>query len=117
MPDRVLVFDTAGVGAISYDVLELEVTETQFVEEEAVPQDATVVGQTWKYVNKKGGPDRRFKDNREIPICAYEQLHFSSTTGLNEILQISRRGVAGGFRTALMSIRELSTKEAGAPAV
>jgi len=27
---------------------------------------------TWKYVNKKGDPDKRFKDNRKIPIVLYE---------------------------------------------
>lgn len=117
MPDRLLVFDSAAVGAISYSDLALEVAESQFVEEEAVPQDATVVGKTWRYVNKKGGPDRRFKDNREIPICAYEQIHLSSKTGLNEVIQISRRGASTTLNQALASIRNLRTGESAAPAV
>ena len=117
MPDRLLVFDSAAVGAISYSDLALEVAESQFVEEEAVPQDATVVGHTWRYVNKKGGPDRRFKDNREIPICAYEQIHLSSTSGLNEVIQLSRRGPGTTLSQALSSMRELGTHEGTAPAV
>lgn len=117
MPDRVLVFDATGVGAVSYPALALEVAETQFVEEESVPQDATVIGKTWRYINKKGGPDRRFKDNREIPICAYEQFHLSSSTGLNEVVQVSRRGVGAAFGAALASMREFRTSEADAPAV
>lgn len=117
MPDRLLVFDSAAVGAISYSDLALDVGESQFVEEEAVPQDATVVGKTWRYVNKKGGPDRRFKDNREIPICAYEQIHLSSTTGLNEVIQASRRGASTTLSQALSSIRSLRTDESAAPAV
>lgn len=100
MPDRLLVFDSAAVGAISYSDLALDVAESQIVEEEAVPQDATVVEKTWRYVNKKGGPDRRFKDNREIPICAYEQIHLSSTTGLNEVIQVSRRGAGSALSVA-----------------
>ena len=92
MPDRLLVFEPAGVGAIAYEDLTLECAESQFIEDENVPKDATVVGKTWRYVNKKGGPDRRFKDNRELPVCAYDQLHFSSPQGLNELLQLSRRG-------------------------
>jgi len=117
MPDRVLVFDATGVGAVSYPDLDLEVAETQFIEEESVPQDATVIGKTWRYVNKNGGPDRRFKDNREIPICAYDQLHFSSSTGLNEVVQTSRRGVGTAFQTALRLMRELRTSEADATVV
>lgn len=117
MPDRLLVFDASGVGAVSSHDLAVEVSETQFVEEEAVPQDAVVIGKTWRYVNKKGGPDRRFKDNREIPICAYEQLHLSSRTGLNEVLQVSRRGVGAPFRAALLTMGKLKTTEDHTPAV
>jgi hypothetical protein len=116
MPDQLLVFDVAAVGAIRYSDLALEFAESQFVEEEAVPQDATVVGKTWRYVNKKGGPDRRFKDNREIPVCAYEQIHLSSTTGLNEVIQVSRRGTGSALSLALSSIRDLRTDESAAPA-
>jgi hypothetical protein len=117
MPDRLLVFESAAVGAVSYPALDLSLNESQFVEDEAVPQDATVVGTTWRYVNKKGGPDRRFKDNREIPICAYDQIHLSSSTGLNEIIQVSRRGAASGLREALSSLQRLRTDENATPAV
>jgi len=117
MPDRLLVFDSAAVGAVRYSDLTLDVAESQFVEDEAVPQDATVVGKTWRYVNKKGGPDRRFKDNRETPICAYEQIRLSSTTGLNEVIQVSRRGAGSAMSAALSSIRDLRTDEISVPAV
>ena len=117
MPDRLLVFDSGAVGAVRYSDLALDVAESQFVEDEAVPPDATVVGKTWRYVNKKGGPDRRFKDNREISICAYEQIHLSSTTGLNEVIQVSRRGTGRAMSAALSSMRDLGTDESAAPAV
>lgn len=110
MPDRLLVFEPAAVGAVSYSALDLNASESQFIEEEGVPQDATVVGRTWRYVNKKGGPDRRFKDNREIPICTYEQIHLSSSTGLNEVIQVSRRGASTALSEALSAFQELSTR-------
>jgi hypothetical protein len=116
MPDRLLVFESAAVGAIRYSDLALDVAESQFVEEETVPQDAPVFGKTWCHVNKKGAPDRRFKDNREIPICAYEQIHLSSTTGLNELIQVSRGGGGSALSAALSSIRDLRTDESAAPA-
>jgi len=82
-PDRILVFNRDGVGSIGYDALEVDVQETRFIETEGVPSDCKVVGQTWTYVNKKGGPDKRFKNNRELPIALYEQIAFQSTSGLN----------------------------------
>jgi len=117
MPDRLLVFDSAAVGAVSYTALNLNVAESQFVEDEGVPRDATVVGRTWRYVNKKGGPDRRFKDNPEIPICAYEQIHLSSSIGLNEVIQVSRRGMGAALCEALPALQALRTDETALPAV
>ncbi|HWP02041.1 MAG TPA: hypothetical protein VNL96_01150, partial [Gemmatimonadaceae bacterium] len=117
MPDRLLVFESDAVGAVSYSTLHLDVAEVRSVEEGAVPEDATVVGRTWRYVNKKGGPDRRFKDNREIPVCAYEQIHLSSSTGLNEVIQVSRRGVGAALAEAISSLQGLRTEENATPAV
>lgn len=103
-PDRVLVFDSRDVGAVSYDNLTVEVTKSQFIEEQSVPKDATVIGYTWKYVNKGGGPDKRFKDNRKLPIALYQELHFSSETGLNETFQFSNGEVVKEFVAALNAI-------------
>lgn len=112
LPDRLLVFEPGAVGAVRYDALVLDVSPTRFIEEESVPGDATVVGHTWRYVNKKGGPDRRFKDNRELPICAYESLHFSSSSGLNELLHVSRRNTGSALVSALAGMRELGQERA-----
>lgn len=115
MPDRLLVFEGAAVGAIGYRDLTMEQAENRFVEDETVAADATVVGKTWQYVNKNGGPDRRFKNNRELPICVYDQLRFSSSSGLNEIIQLSRKGAAGSFATALAGMRNLPEPQPGQP--
>jgi hypothetical protein len=101
LPDRLLVYDAGGIGAISYRTLGLSVTRQRFIEEEGVPSDATVVDRTWRYVNKSGGPDRRFTNNRELPICLYDELSLRTSTGLNEIFQISRSGVGEGFAAAV----------------
>ena len=100
-PDKVLVFDRDGVGAVSYNQLFVNVGNRQVVENEAVPRDALVVGKTWKYVNKSGGPDRRFKGNTEIPVCLYENLSFTSHSGLNELLQLSKTGYGESFSHAI----------------
>lgn len=106
-PDRVLVYAPEGVGAVSYNQLFINVGDSQFIESDSVPQDALIVGRTWRYVNKSGGPDRRFKDNKEIPVCLYQNLSFTSHTGLNELIQLSKIGYGEGFS---LSIEALSKK-------
>ena len=110
-PDRVLVYDRGSVGAVGYPTLDVEVTQQRFIEDEGVPRDATVVDRTWKYVNKKGGPDRRFKDNPELPICLYDRLAFTSVSGLNEVVQVSRAGVGEGFRDAIKLLARETPEE------
>ena len=108
-PDRVLVYAAGKVGAIGYDNLRVAVSQTRFVEESA-PRDARIVGETWRYVNKNGGPDRRFANNRALPICLYDELHFTSTTGLNEIIQLSKCEIGNGLAEAVGNLVSLLTK-------
>lgn len=60
-----------------------------FQEEETVPKDAQVVGQTWAKANKDGSPDRRFVNNYQIPIVRYASLTLKSSTGLWEEFEFS----------------------------
>jgi hypothetical protein len=108
-PDKLLVLAKSKAGTVIYNDLEIQVNSSRFIEEDSVPKDAKVVGTTWKYVNKKGGPDRRFKDNREIPICEYENVQFFSHSGLNERIQLSKLDSFAEFQK---TIGELSSRVA-----
>ncbi len=70
---------------------------TRFQEEEGVPTDSQVVGKTWARTNKDGSPDRRFKENYEIPITEYGKLVLSSSTGLNEEYVLSSAASCQAF--------------------
>jgi hypothetical protein len=93
LPDRILVWDTNGVGAVSYEKLNVDFNDTRFIESDGAPSDSRVVGNTWRYVNKSGGPDRRFNNNSQIPICLYESMLLTSSSGLRELFQMSRIGI------------------------
>lgn len=86
--------------------LQLEMVETGFHEEEAVPRDAAVIGQTWAKTNKDGSPDRRFKDNYEIPICRYGKVSFRSETGVTEEYLVSNADAALAFTSAVKAYQE-----------
>jgi hypothetical protein len=73
-----------------------------------------VIGQTWKHPNKSGGPDRRFRDNYQIPICRYEVFHLRSSSGLNELLEFSKTGVVAPF---IGATRKVATAVSAARAV
>lgn len=105
-PDKILVYAPDGVGAVGYKQLKLSIEPTRFIEDGSVPRDAQVVDRTWQYVNKSGGPDKRFKDNRELPIALYEDLHFTSSTGLNERIQVSKTGLGDTLRAAITKLSQ-----------
>ncbi len=92
-PERVLVYDGGKIGAVSYNDLEIDISPTRFIEKESVPSDAKIVDRTWRYINKNGGPDKRFKDNPEIPVVMYERLMLTSASGLKEYFDVSAPGV------------------------
>jgi hypothetical protein len=76
-------------------------SQSNFIEEEGVPSDSEVVGQTWKKTNKDGSRDRRFADNYQIPIAKYATIEFRSSSGLYEIYQFSSYTHAFGFHQSL----------------
>ena len=116
-PDRMLVSDGGKFGAVGYEQMAVETGKTRFIEEEGVPADSEVVGSTWRYVNKSGGPDRRFNDNREIPIAQYELLFITSVSGLKEIFYLSRIGSGAGLKQAVPSMaKAIANRKKEAPA-
>lgn len=60
-----------------------------FLEEEKIPHDAIVTGQTWKKTNKDGSPDKRFNGNYQIPIVAYGKLRLTSGEIIEEEYMLS----------------------------
>lgn len=117
LPDRVLVYDQSGVGSVGYDALRLDANSMRFIEDGHVPRDAVVIDHTWRYVNKNGSPDRRFNNNRQIPVCQYEELRLTSSSGLQEVLHLSRVGASNYLRSSIYeaarSIRDAEAAEEG----
>lgn len=92
-PDKILIIEGKKVGALSYKNLGVSVTNGNFIETEMKPWDGTVVDYTYKYVNKSGGPDRRFANNPRYPIMSYSYINFYGDNGFNECIMLSKQGV------------------------
>lgn len=106
-PDCILIEENKRFGAVRYETLRTAVRDQRMIVDSA-PTDATIVGQTWKYVNKKGGPDRRFKDNRQLPICLFEEIGMVSNDGFKGLLQVSRHGISDAYGNAIKDIGSIS---------
>jgi hypothetical protein len=94
LPDRILVLQGSMNADVDWSQVTTVFAQRRFIEGEGVAGDAEVVGQTLKYL-KKGGPDQRFKDNRQLPICFYGEATLNSPNGFRAEWQSSNRKAAG----------------------
>ncbi len=105
-PGFVLYFESVrSFALLEMHELDLSVVGMRFHENEGVPSDAEVVGTTWLKTNKDGTPDRRFKDNHELPVARYAQLTLESPTGMCEQYLISNAQAAESFLVAWRAYR------------
>lgn len=81
--------------------VKLEFSSERFIEDGPLPGDAHRSGTTWRYVNRGGGPDRRFSDNPQLPVMLYGQIDLNSSGGLWERLHISDAMKGAEFSDAL----------------
>jgi hypothetical protein len=113
LPDVVLVVQGRRVGAVSYYHLGFASRVTPFIEDGVPASDSQQVGKTWKFVNKSGGPDRRFANNTQLPILQYAEFRFQSASGLNEQIQVSNVQCAQAFVRGLSVMMQAARNGSG----
>jgi hypothetical protein len=99
LPDQLLYWQRGTFASIEYGDLKVASASTRFIEESVQTSDSQQVGNTWRYVRKDGGPDRRFNNNRQLPIMLYGVVHATSPGGLNLVFHTSRPDSASSFQT------------------
>lgn len=110
-PDKILIIEGKKVGALSYKNLGISVTNGNFIETEMKPWDGTVVDYTYKYVNKSGGPDRRFANNPRYPIMSYSYINFYGDNGFNECIMLSKQGVGNILKEQIEILQSQKVSE------
>lgn len=108
LPDHFFAFQDGIYSAIFYNDIQVSLQDLEYVEQEMCPRDATVIGQTWKYVRRDGGPDRRFNNNRQFPIVRYGVVALSSQNFIAYLI-ISNLQVASSFTQSFSQILAPST--------
>ncbi|PUZ29360.1 hypothetical protein DCC81_07865 [Chitinophaga parva] len=113
LPERLLIRRGNTFAAVFYKNLQISGSTIRFIESDPLPSDAVVVDYTWQYVNKNGGPDRRFNNNRKLPVCNYSEYKFTSGTGIFEIITTSKVAVMDPFANFLAAIGGLQARMEG----
>jgi hypothetical protein len=99
-PEAALIYRGERYEGLSYKSIKVDFSPARFFEEEAIPEDAEVVGRTWRYTRGDGSPDRRYTPNPQIPVILYGVLHITGPSGLDVRLQVSNRVAAARFARA-----------------
>lgn len=94
-------------GLLDLREIDFEYSSQKFLEEGIVPEDAEITGKSWAKANKDGSPDRRFKENYEIPVCLYGNINIKSKTGLKEAYSFSNATKAREFAKTLEIYQQL----------
>lgn len=104
LPDRILIRDGRHYADMPYAHCRAAGTATRFIEDGRVPRDSERVGTTWRYVNKGGGPDRRYKNNPQLPIMRYGELTLTAQPGFSFTWQTTQAAAASALSAALGAI-------------
>jgi DNA polymerase-3 subunit epsilon len=105
LPDRILVRDGSTYADLPYDAVTAAWSEQWFIEDGAIPGDAQRVGTAWKFANMNGGPDRRFKNNRRLPILRYADVQLTGAGGFTVLWSFSTCASAQALAGAVSRLR------------
>lgn len=100
-PGRPEVMDLQTFG---YQHLTVSVTETSLITGEGPYAGEDVLGTTWQYVNKDGGPDRRYSYNQQLAVIRIWELDLHSDE-FHLDMQFSMPGSAQALGTAIKEMR------------
>lgn len=116
LPDRLVVQEGKHLAGVPYDRLVVRVERTRFIEDGPVPGDARLLDTTWQHVNRDGGPDRRFAQNRQLPVLEYGELVLRSASGMCVVLQFSSPAAPEGAANVLAQLAQRASARALAQA-
>jgi len=107
LPDAIAIKSGESATSYRYSEVKVRVLDKQFVTM-SVPHGVTPVGYTWQYVNKNGGPDRRFNDNFQIPIIDVTELDFHFPDGQQVHTAFTDSRAVEAFESAMNEMAESS---------
>ncbi len=111
LPEMIVAITRGSIATFPYSKAYFRSELSQFVESEPVPSDAEVVGHTWKFVRRDGGPDRRFNGNRQVPVCRYQSFGLKVGNGFARLFEKSKQRDYEPLRRALSLLAKTNLRE------
>ncbi len=94
-------------GIVDLKDLRISYEEHEFTENNEIPLDSEVIDHRWFKENKDNSRDKRFKNNFQIPVCAYAGITFQTNKGVHEKYMFSNRQKASSFVNAFQAYQKL----------
>lgn len=90
LPDHYIITNKSEVGIIETSNTMIRSENNPYAELDDVPEDTEVIYSTWQYVNKDSSKDKRYKDNKKVPICNYRLIQLNFNTEYKILLLSSK---------------------------
>ena len=100
LPCDIIIKKGKHIVACSYENLEIRTGATNFIETDPVPKDATIIRYTWQFVNKDGSADRRYSNNRKLPVCQYGRIMLQAGDQIGVEIHVSNTATTANIGTA-----------------
>jgi hypothetical protein len=84
-----LLIKNTQVSFVEYNQILFDIGAYNIPDTSLLTKDTKIINRTWLYTKADGSPDRRMKDNVEIPICLYGILSMNIKNFLNIQLLLS----------------------------
>lgn len=81
-PDVMILTEKRKTYVVSYKDISVNYKTHDIIEHGRIAGDAEIVAYRWQYSNKDGSRDRRFSNNRKIPVCRNGQITILLPNGI-----------------------------------
>ena len=107
-PGFFVMYDSPSrLGILDITELDVDYQANHFIEREIIPQDSKRVGEAWEKSNKDGSRDKRYAENRQLPVMEYGEVTFRSGSGIYEKYMFSNAEAAKNFVSLLLEFKSL----------
>ena len=89
------------LGILELSRLSITFERSGFLETEVLPSDSNKLSEVWERSNKDGSRDKRYADNKLLPVMEYGEITFKSKSGIFEKYMISNCQLAYDFFEAI----------------
>lgn len=103
LPDKLLIIKNNKIGAINYESLKYDIFAFGYIEAKTPPKDAEFFQNVWLYTNKDGTPDKRHKENRQLPVYKYGRIDITSPEGVNVQIVCSNEKIVEDFKNTILT--------------